>query len=239
MKLILSGLLFALLSACSHAPTAEESQLFNQKIETKKSNKSLGSTKDSRIPLKAGQWVTFVTEFKDGSYSKSLSTYKLLKYNGKSLTMEMETSSAKSPDLHIIQYEIENFPNYSKLSMTQKDMEKYIGDVKIKKILMKQGNNPVQEMPVQLMPTSKESVKAMFASGYRISEPKKEACTSTYIKATKCIVFDYETNMMGYISTGKTYTHSEIPLVSFIKTENDKSVTEVINFGNSGAKSSL
>jgi hypothetical protein len=123
--------------------------------------------------------------------------------------------------------------------MTQKDMEKYIGDIKIKKILMKHGDNPVQEMPVHLIPTSKETVKNMFASGYRISEPKKEACASNYIKASKCIVYEYESNIMGYISTGKTYTHSEIPLMGFIKTENDKSVTEVINFGTSGAKSSL
>lgn len=241
MKLIfLSFSVCLLLTACTHAPTVEEKQHFGQEIDKLKlpATKSFGSSKSKRIPLKAGQWVTIMTQMKDENKSPNLSTFKVLKVSGKTVVIEIESFSATSAK-NIIQYEIEHYPMYDMLSVTKNELEKYLENIKIKKVITKYGDNPAKEMSADVISMGKGYVKSLFLTGYRVGEPTKEDCSSDYIKAKKCIVYGFEANVMGQSMTGKSYAHSDIPVVSFIKSDSDRAYTQVINYGLTGAKSSL
>jgi hypothetical protein len=238
MILILSTLM---LLACSHKVTVEESNQFNQKLENLKlkSQKSIGSTKNQRLPLKAGQWARVLTILKEGNQDRSISTFKVLKVNKKSVTIEVETFSAANPELNIMQYEIENFPFYNQLSVSKAELEKYFDKIEVKKIITKYGNNAPSEMPTNFAPMAKNFMKKLFVNGYSLGQNSTGKCESPYIKAKSCINFPYEAEAFGYKAKGMSYAHSEIPFLSFVKSEGDKSDTFVINYGYEGAKSSL
>ncbi|HXH75650.1 MAG TPA: hypothetical protein VNJ08_11825 [Bacteriovoracaceae bacterium] len=241
MKSIFSFLLLVLAVSCASGPTKEEKEAFTNKVDQEKLKtvKELAASSDSRIPLKAGQWVKIHTTLKEGNKDQSLSTFKVLKVDGKTVTMEVETTNASTLGLNVMQYEVENYPTHNKLDISKQELEKLVDKMNIKKITMKQGNEPAQELPVTYMPMAKGMLKDLFASGYRIGEPKKTACASEYLKAPTCVVFEYEANAFGFTTKGTSFAHSSVPVVGFIKSDSDKSETKVVNFGLTGAKSSL
>lgn len=241
MKLTLISLLFCvILTACSQAPTAQEKQSFNEEINKLKlpEIKSFGASKTKRIPLKAGQWVTIMTQMKDDTKGINLSTFKVIKVVGKTVTIEVESFNANSAK-NIMQYEVENYPMYDMLSVTKNELEKYLENIKIKRVVTKYGDRAPTEIPLEVINMSKGHVKSLFLTGYRIGEPHKEDCSSDNIKAKKCIIYNFEANVMGQAMSGKSYAHSDIPIVSFIKSDSDRAFTQVINYGLSGAKTSL
>lgn len=241
MKSLLSLTLGALLVSCASGPSKEQVAAFKNKLDEEKIQmvKDLGASSTSRIPLKAGQWVKIHTVIKEGNKDQNLATFKVLKVAGKTVTMEVETTNASSLGLQVMQYEVENYPVWDKLDISKHELEKLVDKMNIKKIIMKQGNEPAQEISVAYMPMAKGMLKQLFSSGYRIGDLKKEACSSEYIKSSNCVVFDYQASAYGFTTKGTSYTHSAIPIVGFIKSISDKSETKVVNFGLTGAKSSL
>ena len=241
MKFLTFSMLFVLLVSCSSAPTKEQTDAFDKKMQSLriKGTKSLGPSGFSRIPLKSGQWITFLTSTKEKGAltNRGVSTFKVLKVSGKNVTMEVESIHENSADKSIIQYQIENYPSYTKMNVTKEELEKMLENLKISKIIMKMGTEPAKEMPTAFMP--KSLLKDLFANGYRVSETKNESCSSSFLKSKRCMVFDFEATALGFSTKGKSYGHSDIPVMSFIKSDADNNITEVINYGMSGAKSSL
>lgn len=241
MKLLVSPLLLALAMSCSTGPSKQQVDAFNNKVgqEKLKAAVNLGPSSESRIPLKAGQWVKIHTTLKEGNKDQSLSTFKVLKVAGRTVTMEVETTNASTLGLTIMQYEVENYPTHNKLDIKKQDLEKLVDKMNIKKIIMKQGNDPAQELSSAYMPMAKGMLKELFASGYRIGQTKKAPCASSYLSSSQCVIFDFEASAFGFTTQGTSYAHSAIPVVGFIKSDTDKSKTVVVNFGLTGAKTSL
>lgn len=241
MKSLSSLLLLALLTGCASNPSKEQVAAFQNKVDQEKLQivKDLSPTSNSRLPLKAGQWVKIHTVMKEGNKDQTLATFKVLKVAANTVTMEVETTNASTLGLQIMQYEVENYPTWDKLDISKHDLEKLVDKMNIKKIIMKQGNDSAQEISVAYMPMAKGLLKQLFSSGYRIGELKKEACSSEYLKSSNCVVFDYEASAHGFTTKGTSYTHSAVPVLGFIKSVADKSETKVVNFGLTGAQSSL
>lgn len=240
MSKILLSLSLIYLISCSSKPTVEQVNVFNNKLSEMKvsSQKELKPSKESKIPLKEGQWVTMFSTLKENNYS-SLSTFKILKITKNQVTMEIESYSVKTDDKSVIYYEVENYPTIKKLLLTKKEVEEMVDDLKILKVISKHGTAPAQEMPAVLLSMAKGQTKNLFASGYRIGEFKNSGCESPYFKSKKCLIADVEVNVLGTTYKSKSFVHSEIPVLSFIKHESEKGDTFVINFGLTGAKSAL
>lgn len=238
MNIIASILLLILVVSCSSAPSKDQLKAFRKQVDAKrmKGSRDLGPSTNSRLPLQAGQWVTVLNTSKDGK-EMGLSTFKVLGVSGKSVRMEVETISAKNQDPQIMQYEVDNYPMYNKLNVSKAELESYLDNLVIKKMVMKNGKEPAQEMPTAFVP--KGMLKDLFANGYSISTPKKEACSSSYLNSGSCIGFDFEVNVFGFTTKGKSYAHSAVPVMGFVKSDSEKTLSEVVNFGLTGAKSSL
>lgn len=239
MKSLSVLLLVSIVAGCSHRPSKEQLATFDQKINNEKLQtvRDLGPSSETRIPLKAGQWVKFHTVIKDGD--QSFATFKVLKVNGKNVTMEVETTNASTLGLTVMQYEVENFPTHNELDIDKKKLEGMVDKMVIKKIIMKHGNDAPQEIGSAYMPMAKGMLKQLFSSGYRIGDISKVPCASSTLKASRCMVFDYEASAYGFTTKGTSYAHSAVPIVGFIKSVSDKSETQIVNFGLTGAKSSL
>ncbi len=240
MKINLSLILLTLAMACAHRSSKEEKAAFANKLQKEKLQtvKDLAPSPNSRLPLKAGQWVKLLTTVKE-SNEQGLITYKVLKVNGNNITMEVVNTSAALLDLNVTQYEIENFPVSVKLDISKAELERLLDKMEVKKITVRNGHEEPHELPKTLMPMTKNTLKQAFASGYRVGEPKAQACSSAYLSSKKCIVFDYEASAFGFSTKGQSFAHGAVPIVGIIKSESDKSNVEVVNFDLTGAQSSL
>ncbi len=230
-----------ILASCSSGPSKKHVEKFAQKVTEEKTSQLIQLKKSSsqRLPLKVGQWVKVVTEFKTGVQDKNFLIYKVIKIQGNLVKMEIESMNASNLEPKILQYEIENYPMDYKIALSKKEINKLVDKMVIKQMKIKVGENPVEELSKAYLPMAKGLLKNLFISGHQTGEAQKSDCSSEYLSSELCHIFDFEASLLGSSFKGKTYAHSEVPIVGFLKMISEQSETKVINFGLTGAKASF
>jgi hypothetical protein len=200
----------------------------------------LGKTKSSHMPIKAGQWATVLTTFKNAGNDVALSTTKIISVTGKTVVIEVEKYSAMEKGVReLTQITVENYPVKGQLSYSKAEYDSALQTMKIVKMKTKKGDEPVQEMPEQMLMMSQQMAKNMTTALIRSSELTTAACTTPYINASLCQIFDYTVSMIGITRTVRVTAHSDIPVNGIVKMESEDMDEQTIAFGNSGAVSAF
>ena len=202
--------------------------------------KKLGKSKQARMDLKAGQWVTTLTTDKGASGNLTLNTMKVISVSGSTVVIETESIAAMDNGVpKMVQITYANYPVKGSLSTSQAEFDATIKNIRLVKVLMKEGNNPVQEMPAEIFAMSQAMGKDMIGSTVRIGEMTGDACSTPYIESSLCYSFTYAVKVLGITRTGKSVSHSEIPVNGLVHMDSEDMVMETIAFGTSGATSSF
>ncbi len=202
--------------------------------------RKLGKSKNSRMALKAGQWVTTLTRDTGASGNVTLSTTRIISISGSTVVMETESYSALDKcERQLAQITLANYPVKGALSYSQAEYDNTIQTIKIIKLVTKTGDQPVQEMPEQLLVMSQHMAKNIAAASVRSGDMITDACKTDYLDSSLCYSFNYSVSVMGITRSGKSVNHSEIPVNGLIHMDSQDMVMETIAFGTSGAKSQL
>lgn len=205
-----------------------------------KSPKKLWKSKKNRIKIKKGQWVTTLTKYKSTGNDVVLSTTKVISASRKAVVLETEKYSALEDGVvGITQMTIENYPLKSKVSYTEEEYNKLVNNMKITKIITKQGNNPPEEMPAQALEYSQQMTKNMTVVAFRTGNLIKTKYSTPYIKSSRCYEYNFSVAAMGITSTGNVVAHSSVPINGLVKMDTEDISEETIAFGTKGAKSAL
>jgi hypothetical protein len=227
-------LLTVLISCATHHTTSGRRYEFLKRIErlALSSPRQLNNTATSPLPLQAGQWVTFFTRSKKGQRMElGLTTYKVLKMEGSLTTLEIETEGPESDKVIVLTYEIENYPVSDVLGPTKGEMDKLANKIYFKSVMLKQGDEPAKVMPPDVLKKAGAITQKALAKFYRIGNGRLASCSSPYLQSGQCSLYNYEGEVAGRSGKGLVLGHSEVPIVHFIQSEDDKSITQVINFG--------
>ena len=236
-------LIFA--SGCAHTLTAKEKSDFEDRVNEQAfhSQKTLPPSKTNRVKLAVGQWATIETIFKDdkgGVKSMSLSTYKVIQIQGDTVSLEIESWSAGRTDSMTLAFVVKHLPLAStKLGMTEAEAKTIVDQMEFQKIITQNGKSAPQEIPTNLIVLTKPYAKNLMLTGLTEGSVKSEACSSDYLKSTKCLAYDFSSDALGHTIQGHVDTHSSIPIVGFIKLESDQYTSSVIAYGMSGAEGKL
>lgn len=199
--------------------------------------KKLGKSKSGRMPLKAGQWVTTLMTNKDASANVTLSTTRILSVTGSTVLIETESYSALDKgERQLAQITFANYPVKGSLSYTQSEYDSTINNIKIVKLVTKNGDQPAQEIPEQFLIMSQGMTKNIAAAAVRTGDMTTDSCKTDYLDSSLCYSFNYTVSVMGITRSGKSVTHSEVPINGLIHMDSEDMVQETIAFGTSGAK---
>lgn len=192
----------------------------------------------SRMDIKAGQWVTTLSTYKDEQNDRVLSTTKVISVTGSSVVLEMESYSALDKcERNLVQMTIENFPIEAKLTYSDDEVNNSLQSMKVLKVMVKNGNDPARELPAPALAMYQQMSKNMSGVNVISGEMESDACATQYIESSKCYTFDYSVTVMGITETGRTTVHSKIPITGLVKMETGTLVQETIAFGTEGATS--
>jgi hypothetical protein len=201
--------------------------------------RELGRSKESRMALKSGQWITVLNETLERDKNVTLTTTKVISVSGSTVVLEMETFSAADDALPIYsQLTFENYPVKGKLSYAREEVDALMADVRITRSLNRQGQGPVTEVPPELLAMAQGLTHNVIAgSMVRLDEPERTACETPYIRAKSCFAHHYTVSVMGITASGRTLTHSSIPVNGIIATDDNHAKTVTVAYGYKGATS--
>ena len=242
IRISILALSLILLSACGHKLTQQDKDGFleRQAAVAFTTRHQLPPSTKGKLPLKAGQWAIVATHFKDGdNESMGFTKFKIIRIQGDTLTMEMESTHAGSKQLMVMAYVVSGFPMHKQLSYSKDEMEKFVSNLEFKRIVMKSGDAKATEIPLNFVPLTKTYMKNLFTTGYRVGGITYEACASDALSSKKCLAYDYELELTGYHAKGHVDAHSSVPIVGYVSQTTDKSESHVIAFGLTGAKGIL
>jgi hypothetical protein len=236
MKRVVSILLFLiLLAGCAHALTEQDKKDFDAQADEARfpAKRILPPSAKSRTPLRAGQWATVETLFKDGKgavKSMNLATYKVIRVQGDTVTFEIEITSAGSPKPSTVAYVVNHLPSASnQLGMSKSDFDHFVDRMEIKRIVTPNGD---------ATPTKLYS-KNLLLSRYRAGNVKNEPCKTDILQSTRCLGYDFVAEELGHTVKGHVDAHASVPIVGFVRQDSEQYTSQVLAFGMSGAVSKL
>ena len=189
--------------------------------------------------VKKGQWITVLQETLDGDKNVSLATTKIISIDGTTVVMETESRSA-SDDARPLYSQItfENYPVSGSLSYTRDEYDRLAGQLRITRVLTRQGDGPVNEMPPELMAMTRGMTdSALAGSTVRVGEAQRQAYEGTYIRTPSCFSHRYTVSVLGITSSGRSLSHSSIPVSGAILIEDEHTKATTIAYGYKGATS--
>lgn len=201
--------------------------------------RELGRSKESRMDLAAGQWVTVLQETKAGDKNVTLTTTKVISVKGATVVLEMESFSASGDAIPgYTQITFENYPVKGNLSYPKEEFEQIMGNVRITRSRTRQGDGPVNEMPPQVLAMSQGMTKNVLAGAMvRLDEPERVPFENAYIRTKSCFSHHYTVSVLGVSASGQTLTHSSLPVNGTIESEDEHTKTTTIAYGYKGATS--
>ena len=246
MKRLVPMLLFSLvLTGCAHTLTTQEKKDFDARADEARfpAKRFLPPSAKSRTPLRAGQWATVETLFKDGKgavKSMNLATYKVIHIQGETVTFEIETTSAGSPKPSTIAYVVSHVPSTStQMGMSKTDFDHFVDQMEIKRVVTQSGDAAPTEIPADAILMTKSLTRNLLLSGYRASNVKKEPCKTDILQSTRCLGYDFVAEDLGRIVKGHVDAHASVPIVGFVRQDSEQYTSQVLAFGMSGAVSKL
>lgn len=202
--------------------------------------RKLSNSKQTRMPVRTGQWLTTLTTPKSGEGDIVLSTTKIVSVKGNTVVIETERySAANNAVRELSQITIENYPVSGRLSYSQEEYDQALSNMKIQKMVNQQGDDPPQETPAQLLAMAQGMTRSAMGNLVRVGDLKKTAAETPYLKSAQCYAYDYKVSVFGFSSSGTVIAHSEVPVHGYIRTDDEKNQTIVIAFGTKGAKAKL
>lgn len=203
------------------------------------SPKKLGKSSKTRKELKTGQWVATLSTEKNRSGNITLTITKIISVKKNTVVIETETVSATGKGVsNHVQITYENYPVKGTLGCSQAEADALLKNMKIVKVLTRQGNQPVQEMPAEIYSMSKSMGISVLDSMVTSGDVTTEKCSTSYIESSLCYSFVFVLKVPGLSSrSGKNVVHSEIPVNGLVRMESEDIVMETIAFGLSGASS--
>lgn len=220
--------------------TPQQKELIYSKAEALKfkRTKSIRKSGKNKQPLRRGQWVTYISEMKTADKDVSLTTMRVIKVSRGTVILETETYSAASDgERTITQITYKNYPVRQKLSYTSQDHKNFFNNVQIVRMRTKSGDQPARDVPQQVLNLS--SMGAKNSSKVRSGGLKAIRFATKYLKTSRCYIYDYSVNVMGFTDRGTVYAHSSVPIVGYMKVTGDTSDISVIAFGYRGARSAM
>ncbi|GEM_PF-2430484 len=201
--------------------------------------RKLGRSKDRRMTLKAGQWITVLHETIEGDKNVTLTTTKIISVRGNTVVMEMETLSAADDALPTYsQITFENYPVKGKLSYPKEEFDAMMANLRITRSINRQGDGPVNETPPELLAMIQGTARNVMAgSMVRLGEPERTEYETRYIRTSSCFSHNYTVSIMGMTTNGRSLTHSSVPVSGAIATEDNHTKTLTVAYGYKGAKS--
>lgn len=199
----------------------------------------LGRSKDRRMALKTGQWITVLQETIEGDKNVTLTTTKVISVRGTTVVLEMESFSAADDALPTYsQITFENYPVKGKLSYAKEEFDTMMADLRITRSIHRQGDGPVNEIPPELLVMAQGMTRSVMAgSMVRLGDPERIAYEDTYIRTKSCFAHHYTVSIMGITVNGRSLTHSSIPVSGAIATEDNHTKTMTVAYGYKGATS--
>ncbi|MFN8392840.1 MAG: hypothetical protein U0136_21280 [Bdellovibrionota bacterium] len=237
LSIICSSVMLLSLISCSGLRSAspEDAQrVLSVASSYRGGNKSLGNTKETRLPLKAGQWAAVLIRSKTEPNDVTLQITKVAEASGHTVTIELEQYPARDGGKRtVIQQRMQNVPSLSSVYTKTIDAAA-VRDIKVDRVRIMGPDGQIQELPQ--LPFAAGGVGANFLqSSIAMGDVKSEPCQSTEIKASRCYVVPYEVKVLWFSDHGTTYAHSDIPVLGFIRSDGEKSEMTVIGYGTSGA----
>ncbi|BCS97484.1 hypothetical protein DSLASN_31160 [Desulfoluna limicola] len=201
--------------------------------------RELGRSKDRRMDLKAGQWISVLNETTEGDKNVTLTTTKVISVSGTTVVLEMETFSAADDALPTYsQITLANYPVKGKLSYPKEEFDAMMANLRITRSINRQGDGPVNETPPELLAMMQGMSRNLMAgSMVRLDEPERTEYESRYIRTSSCFSHNYTVSIMGMTTHGRSLTHSSVPVSGAIATENNHTKTLTVAYGYKGAKS--
>ena len=201
--------------------------------------RKLGRSKDRRMALKAGQWITVLNETIEGDKNVSLTTTKVISVRGATVVLEMETFSAADDALPTYsQGSLENYPVNGKLSYAREEFDTMMANLRITRSINRQGDGPVNETSPELLAMVQGMTHSIMAgSMVRLGEPERTDYESPYIQTKSCFAHHYTVSIMGITANGRSFNHSSIPVSGAIATEDNHTKSMTVAYGYKGATS--
>ncbi|SCY02936.1 hypothetical protein [Desulfoluna spongiiphila] len=201
--------------------------------------RELGRSKNRRMGLKKGQWITVLQETLGGDKNVSLTTTKVISVDGTTVVMETESRSASDDarPLHS-QVTFENYPVSGSLSYTRDEYDRVANRLRITRVLTREGDGPVTEMPPELLAMARTMTdSALAGSTVRVGEAERQAYDGTYIRTPSCFSHRYTLSVAGITSSGRSLSHSSIPVNGAILIEDEHARATTVAYGYKGATS--
>lgn len=197
--------------------------------------KTLGATKETRIPLRPGQWAAALIRSKSNPNDVILQISKVANVSGSSVTVETEQyASSESGKRIVMQQRMQNVPTAPKV-YTKVEQAAIISNIKVDSMKIMDDEGKVQELPQLPLNFGKLGAN-LFQSSVATGEVQTKPCESSEIKAAKCFAVPYSVKVLWMSDQGVTNAHSDVPVLGFVSAEGKDSRTDVIGFGNSGAE---
>lgn len=243
MKILNCLILVLLITSCGSfsSKLSKEKIRSTESIVSQKSFKkvkSLSKSKTYTKKLRKGQWVTVLTKMKDGS-DITLTTTKVIKATKKLTVLENEVFTASSGKTSHSKIFLENYPLKHKLVYSKKEAELLMNKVNVVKIINKNPDGSITEMPVQVLAlTGATAVKAL-SNNVNTGNISKSSCSTKYLKSKRCISYPMKMSIMGFTNNAKVTVHSGVPINGQIVMEDEYSTNTTISYGTRGAKSAF
>lgn len=201
--------------------------------------RELGRSKERRMDLKAGQWITVLHEALGGDKNVSLTTTKVISVDGTTVVLEMETYAADTDGLPTYsQVTFENYPVKGPLSYPEDEFERITSRLRITRSLSRQGDGPVNELPPELLAMAQGLTQSALAGAMvRMGEATREAYDGPYIRTKSCFSHRYTVSVMGITASGRSLAHSSIPVSGVILSHDEHTKATTIAYGYKGATS--
>lgn len=201
--------------------------------------RKLGRSKERRMGLKKGQWITVLQETLGGDKNVALTTTKVISVDGNTVTLETESISASNEarPLHS-QVTFENYPVWGSLFYTRDEYDRIAGQLRIIRVRTREGDGPVIDMDPELLAMARGLTEsALSGSTVRVGEAERQAYDGTYILARSCFSHSYTVTISGITSSGRSLSHSSVPVSGAILIEDEHTRATTIAYGYNGATS--
>jgi hypothetical protein len=234
---VLSLLFFSGCSALLPKATPQDAQTVLQKATLySPERRALGASKASRLPLRRGQWVATLMRSKKDPNDVTLQIMKVADVSGGAAVVEMEQyASTNGGKRMVVQQKIRNFPAAGALVYREGEIGDALKNIEIESVKMMGDDGTVQEVPQLGLPVGRigaDLLKGNVATG----EVRTEACKTEMVKAASCYVVPYASKALWMVDRGISFAHSDIPITGQIRADSESTDSQVIGFGNTGAK---
>ena len=196
----------------------------------------LSSSKSERSRLRPGQWVATLHRSNNDINDVTLQILKVVDIKGDVVTLESETyASSADGKRQVIQQQLANYPVNLRTAYSNTQTPAAIENIEVRSIKMQDGDGEIVSLPQIPMGLGKlgaSMVNKTVSSG----SIEKSPCASNLIESPQCYVIPFEVSVLFQKISGTTYGHSDVPIVGFIKSEDNTGTTEVIGYGQSGAE---